>query len=71
MTLQDHVDLLNRFICLLTVKVKAHYVFDYELKKKKDGKEYHHITDAKLAFEPENFRIKLENLFNGNKLLGT
>ena len=55
---------------VITGKVKADYILNWEIKKKKDGKEYVVPVNSKLNFEPENFRIHLENLFNGNRLLG-
>ncbi|KAJ9577445.1 hypothetical protein L9F63_005946 [Diploptera punctata] len=51
-------------------KVRSNYTYDWEIIKKKDGKEYVTVTKAHLTFDPEKFQIHLENLFNGNKLLG-
>jgi hypothetical protein len=35
-----------------------------------DGKVYLDLKDSNVDFEPKNVVAKLENLFNGNKLLG-
>ncbi|KAK3918192.1 Protein takeout [Frankliniella fusca] len=46
------------------------YTFDYELKKQSDGKDYMKITDSNLRFDTTRVYVRLENLFNGDKLLG-
>ncbi|KAJ9577449.1 hypothetical protein L9F63_005950 [Diploptera punctata] len=52
-------------------KVRTHYNYHWDLIKKKDGKEYFEIKKAKLTMEEiDKTYIQLENLFNGNKLLG-
>nr|ADP65804.1 hypothetical protein [Locusta migratoria] len=44
--------------------------FDYELMKKDDGKEYLNPTKVTPSFNSTQVYIQLDNLFNGDKLLG-
>ncbi|XP_049773896.1 circadian clock-controlled protein daywake-like [Schistocerca cancellata] len=44
--------------------------FEYELVKKEDGKEYLNPTKATPTFDTSRTYIQLDNLFNGDKLLG-
>ncbi|XP_063224511.1 circadian clock-controlled protein daywake-like [Bacillus rossius redtenbacheri] len=44
--------------------------FDYELLKRGNGKHYIKVVDNKLTTTPAGMQIRMENLFNGDKLLG-
>lgn len=46
------------------------YKTDFDLKKGKDGKEYIKLKNPKIDFKAKSFKIKLTNLFNGDKTLG-
>ncbi len=46
------------------------YTFDFDLKKQSDGKDYMKITNSDLRFDTTRVYVRLENLFNGDKLLG-
>ncbi|KAF7266204.1 hypothetical protein GWI33_020484 [Rhynchophorus ferrugineus] len=46
------------------------YAFDYDLYKKKDGKDYMRITKTYTDVNIDNAYFRLDNLFNGNKELG-
>jgi Haemolymph juvenile hormone binding protein (JHBP). len=61
---------VDKDVFCVAEKVGANYTYDWDIKKKKDGKEYVTVTKSKLLFEPEKLTIQLDNLFNGNKLLG-
>ncbi|VVC37096.1 Haemolymph juvenile hormone binding [Cinara cedri] len=46
------------------------YVYDYKLNKKENEKDYVEITNSYLNFNAKGMVLKLDNLFNGDKLLG-
>uniref|UniRef100_A0A2S2QME6 Protein takeout n=1 Tax=Sipha flava TaxID=143950 RepID=A0A2S2QME6_9HEMI len=46
------------------------YFYDYELIKRANQKDYVEITNSKLKFNANGMKLKLDNLFNGDKLLG-
>jgi len=46
------------------------YKYDWELVKKGNGKHYMNFTNSELLFENGRAHFKLDNLFNGDKLLG-
>jgi hypothetical protein len=46
------------------------YVTTYDLKKMDDGQVYLVPYNYTVEFEPRNVKAKLDNLFNGNKVLG-
>lgn len=49
---------------------KFNYTFDFDLYKQSDGREYMKVVDANLSFDTTRVYVRLENLFNGDKLLG-
>ncbi|XP_046668942.1 protein takeout-like [Homalodisca vitripennis] len=46
------------------------YKYDFDLVKKNDGKEYMNLTTSELLFDIGYAYFHLDNLFNGDKLLG-
>ena len=46
------------------------YTTTYDLKKMGDGQVYIVPNKYTVEFEPRNVTARLDNLFNGNKLLG-
>ncbi|XP_075221719.1 protein takeout-like isoform X2 [Lycorma delicatula] len=46
------------------------YIYDWKLEKKSNGLEYVVITHNEMPFEVGDMKIKLQNLFNGDRLLG-
>ncbi|XP_050543635.1 protein takeout-like isoform X2 [Daktulosphaira vitifoliae] len=46
------------------------YEYDYKLEKKANNRDYTVITKSDLRFNATGMVLKLENLFNGDKLLG-
>lgn len=56
---------------LILVDTEFDYVFGYKLIKKSDGKEYASVTTSESDFTAKTAQFHLENLFNGNKALGT
>lgn len=46
------------------------YKYDWVLVKKGNGKNYMNFTKSDLLFENGRAHFKLDNLFNGDKLLG-
>ncbi|XP_018914605.2 protein takeout isoform X2 [Bemisia tabaci] len=51
--------------------VKFTFVYDFDVVKKENGREYVELKEgSKLTFGAESMKIRLENLFNGDKLLG-
>ncbi|XP_075236165.1 protein takeout-like [Lycorma delicatula] len=50
--------------------LKITYKYEWELVKKANGKQYMNFTKSDLLFENGRTYFKLENLFNGDKLLG-
>ncbi|KAG8267428.1 hypothetical protein J6590_052050 [Homalodisca vitripennis] len=46
------------------------YKYDFDLVKKNDGKEYMNLTTSELLFDIGHAYFHLDNLFNGDKLLG-
>ncbi|XP_046663477.1 protein takeout-like isoform X2 [Homalodisca vitripennis] len=51
------------------LNVNATYKFDYKLEKVK-GEDYLKITTKKLVFDTSRLYVRMENLFNGEKVLG-
>lgn len=49
--------------------MKVTFKFDFELEKRK-GEEYVKVTKSKLVFNTSRMYVHMENLFNGDKLLG-
>lgn len=47
------------------------YKYDWTLIKKGNGKHYMNFTNSDLKFDNGRAHFKLDNLFNGDKLLGT
>lgn len=54
-------------ITLNKVKLQVQYTMKVE---ERDGKKYAQVDQLKFDFTPSSMKIKLENLFNGDKLLG-
>lgn len=51
--------------------MKFTFVYDFDVVKKENGREYVELKEgSKLTFGAESMKIRLENLFNGDKLLG-
>lgn len=46
------------------------YYYDYDLIKRANEKDYVDITKSELTFNAKGMKLKLDNLFNGDKLLG-
>uniref|UniRef100_A0AAU6SHK8 Protein takeout-like protein n=1 Tax=Maconellicoccus hirsutus TaxID=177089 RepID=A0AAU6SHK8_MACHI len=46
------------------------FLYDYDLDLKENGKNYARITNSTLPYKIGGMYINLENLFNGDKLLG-
>nr|XP_023019097.1 protein takeout-like [Leptinotarsa decemlineata] len=57
---------------IVSTHITVEYFFDYDLIKKKDGKEYFNLDTLKsnLTCHIEKSHYNFENLFGGNKLLG-
>ncbi|KAJ9577447.1 hypothetical protein L9F63_005948 [Diploptera punctata] len=55
---------------LVFTNLRGQYEYQWEEAMKKDGKAYYRIVTSKLTDYPEKMSIRLNNLFNGNKLLG-
>jgi len=51
------------------VDIRAEFDYD-KVRRPPDQKEYMTTKNAKVKAEPHGLTIHLENLFNGNKLLG-
>lgn len=49
---------------------KFNYTFDFDLYKRADGREYMKVVNSNLSFDTSRVYVRLENLFNGDKLLG-
>ncbi|XP_039296186.1 protein takeout [Nilaparvata lugens] len=47
------------------------FIYDYILEKRANGLEYVKVTDYKMPFQVTDMKIKLDNLFNGDRLLGS
>lgn len=45
-------------------------MYDYELELRENGKHYFRLTNSTLPYQVGGFFIHLDNLFNGDKLLG-
>lgn len=50
--------------------VKLQYLFDFDLVKGKDGKDYIKMKNDDLKYDIGKANFKLDNLFNGDKVLG-
>jgi len=50
--------------------IKLQYLFDYDLVKGKDGKDYMKMKNDDLKYDIGKAILKLDNLFNGDKVLG-
>lgn len=59
-----------KLITLYTDGITFTYIYDYELIKRANQKDYVEITNSKLKFNANGMKLKLDNLFNGDKLLG-
>lgn len=46
------------------------YIYDYNLVKRANQKDYVDIIKSELKFNATGMKLKLDNLFNGDKLLG-
>lgn len=46
------------------------YFYDYDLIKRANDKDYVDITKSELKFNANGMKLKLDNLFNGDRLLG-
>lgn len=46
------------------------YTFDYTVEKRADGNEYMVLHNDSLTFDTQRVYMRLENLFNGDRLLG-
>ncbi|XP_034253546.1 protein takeout-like [Thrips palmi] len=49
---------------------KFNYTFDFDLYKRADGRDYMKVVSSNLSFDTTRVYVRLENLFNGDKLLG-
>lgn len=49
---------------------KFNYTFDFDLYKRADGKDYMKVVSSNLTFDTTRVYVRLENLFNGDNLLG-
>lgn len=45
-------------------------MYDYDLIKRANERDYVDITKSELKFNANGMKLKLDNLFNGDKLLG-
>lgn len=45
-------------------------MYDYDLVKRANERDYVDITKSELKFNANGMKLKLDNLFNGDKLLG-
>jgi hypothetical protein len=50
--------------------VQANYTTNYDLTKLQDGQMYLVLQDYRIILVPKEMKVHLDNLFNGNKLLG-
>jgi hypothetical protein len=57
-------------LCLSTDNIAVQFKATYDLQKLDDGKEYMIFRNYDCELNPQNFVCRMENLFNGNKLLG-
>ncbi|XP_014254915.2 protein takeout-like [Cimex lectularius] len=55
---------------MLLDDLKFSYLYDWTFREKSNGRTYVVIGNSTLPFEVGNMKITLENLFNGDKLLG-
>ncbi|XP_015364140.1 PREDICTED: protein takeout-like [Diuraphis noxia] len=46
------------------------YLYDYNLVKRANERDYVDIVKSELKFDAKGMKLKLDNLFNGDKLLG-
>lgn len=60
----------NNRIFYVTAGITFSYVYDFDLIKRANQKDYVDITKSELKFDAKGMTLKLDNLFNGDKLLG-
>lgn len=53
-----------------SVDVDFSFIYDYDLELRSNGKRYFRLTNSTLPYKVGGVYIHLENLFNGDKLLG-
>lgn len=58
------------FLVNFTADLKITYKYDWDYVTKKNGRKYMNITKSSLGYENGRTYFHLENLFNGDKLLG-
>jgi hypothetical protein len=61
---------VSKLPCLSADDLYVKYVTTFYLKKLEDGEDYLTPDKYKVDFEPRHLKARLDNLFNGNKLLG-
>ena len=57
-------------LVLVSADVTGLYSYDYDIVKKKDGRDYMVPKNPQFVFKPKRLSMYLENLFNGDKFLG-
>lgn len=55
---------------IFSVDVDFSFIYDYELELRSNGKRYFRLTNSTLPYKVGGVFIHLDNLFNGDKLLG-
>lgn len=60
----------NNILCISSDGITFTYLYDYNLVKRANERDYVDIVKSELKFDAKGMKLKLDNLFNGDKLLG-